>query len=460
MLAEKDFIPHCARYDSVDVLLIGAGRGGTALLGVLHNYAWVNISGLVDIDPQAPGVLIARSLGVPVYDHIDKILPQFHGDIIIDVTGNPELAEQLPQLRARDDISIISGKEAKLVYDLVYDQIRDKEQLHSKTAQLELLKTMLDISQKLERGFGGEEVINQGLEGSAKLIVSPRALAMECVEGRLELIGGIGLPNVPVHVPVNVLEQLWNAVRTGEKNPLVELDEPLRIGDIDIDFQLIIPLFLAGNLRYCLLFEIETPLETAISSSLSMLVSHLQLALEAESQQQLLRDLAYRDPLTGVHNRRYFDERLQQELERMRRSKQGNVAVMYIDLDHFKELNDTFGHGEGDHVLTVIAQAIHAKLRTYDVLARYGGDEFVAILLETDQNALSSICQRVLKSIEGLRDPTVERFHSTGRLGLSIGVAMVTPDSTMDAQKIIEHADRAMYTAKRNGRGQVRIVEL
>lgn len=461
MLHPVDHTPHCARFDSAEILIVGGGRGGLAMLEVLHNYQWIKLHGIVDIDDQAPGLQLARSLGVPVFSHMEEVVPGFDGDLIIDVTGSAEVHEWLHDQRRRDDIGVISGKEAKLLYDLVAEQIRDKEKIHVKTVQLELLKTMLDISQQLEKGVGGGNVLTQGLEGSAKLIVSPRALAMECVDGRLEIIGGIGVNDAPVHVPPAVLETLSSLVNKQPPDFLVELDEPMRIPGIDVEFQLAVPLFVNGNLRYCLLFQLSAILQESIRSSLSMLASHLQLALEAESQHQLLKELAYRDPLTGVYNRRYFDERLQQEMERMRRAKQGSLAVMFIDLDHFKQLNDRHGHTVGDRLLKLVAQSILSKLRTYDVLARYGGDEFVVILLETDAKALSSICNRILTSVDHLPLESAEagQGESDDKLGLSIGVGTLSAGVDMDAETLLEHADKALYGAKQGGRRQVRIVD-
>lgn len=460
MLHPVDHTPHCARFDSAAILIVGAGRGGLAMLEVLHNYEWIKLHGIVDIDDQAPGLHLARSIGIPVFTRMEDVVPGFDGDLIIDVTGSAEVHGWLHDQRKRNDIGIVSGKEAKLLYDLVVEQIRDKEKIHVKTVQLELLKTMLDISQQLEKGNGGGNVLTQGLEGSAKLIVSPRALAMECVDGRLETIGGIGVNNAPVHIPPCILEKLTAQVDRQTPDFLVELKEPLKIPGVEIDFQLAVPLFVNGNLRYCLLFQLSSSLQAPIRASLSMLASHLQLALEAESQHQLLKELAYRDPLTCVYNRRYFDERLQQEMERMRRAKQGSLAVMFIDLDHFKQFNDSLGHSEGDRLLKTVAQSILSKLRTYDVLARYGGDEFVVILLETDTKALTSICKRILSSIDDLQSNTDPgRIDGAGRLGLSIGVATLSAGVDMEAETLLEQADKALYSAKQSGRRQVRIMD-
>ena len=155
MLHPVDHTPHCARFDSAVILIVGGGRGGLAMLEVLHNYEWIKLHGIVDIDDQAPGLHLARSIGVPVFSHMEDIVPEFDGDLIIDVTGSAEVHGWLHEQRKRDDIGIVSDKEAKLLYDLVAEQIRDKEKIHVKTVQLELLKTMLDISQQLEKGLGG-----------------------------------------------------------------------------------------------------------------------------------------------------------------------------------------------------------------------------------------------------------------------------------------------------------------
>jgi diguanylate cyclase (GGDEF)-like protein len=163
-----------------------------------------------------------------------------------------------------------------------------------------------------------------------------------------------------------------------------------------------------------------------------------------------LRQLAYRDPLTGLANRSRLQDRVDHALARLRGRSPNHVAVLFIDLDHFKHLNDRFGHAKGDRALRVIAERIRSIIRPGDTAGRLGGDEF-AILLEDVQGpeVVQAVCERLL---EGLTQP-IDLGDAAPIVAGSIGFAMSGPDST--SEDLLRNADIAMYAAKTAGRGQV-----
>jgi diguanylate cyclase (GGDEF)-like protein/PAS domain S-box-containing protein len=167
----------------------------------------------------------------------------------------------------------------------------------------------------------------------------------------------------------------------------------------------------------------------------------------AEAQ---LRQIATHDPLTGLRNRRALAERLEQALARVERSA-GILALLFVDLDGFKLVNDEYGHGAGDEVLCEVARRLLLATRQTDVVARVGGDEFV-VLIETDVSTdfVEVMCTRIMQS---LRMPC-PFARGTAHIGASIGVA-VCPPAVMDAVELMRRADAAMYTAKRAGKGRV-----
>lgn len=171
-----------------------------------------------------------------------------------------------------------------------------------------------------------------------------------------------------------------------------------------------------------------------------------RLALsEAERRAQL-------DPLTGVLNRRSLVERLEAACLRAR-ARGLPIALLFIDLDHFKEINDTRGHQAGDACLRAIIEPIHAELRQSDVIGRYGGEEFVVILSSADVAAAGPIAERIRKRVAGVR---VAGFGEPIQLTCSIGVA--TSDTLgVWGEHLIARADAAVYDAKRSGRNTVRI---
>ena len=164
-----------------------------------------------------------------------------------------------------------------------------------------------------------------------------------------------------------------------------------------------------------------------------------------------LRQLAYRDSLTGLANRARLQDRVDHALARLRGRSEKRAAVLFIDLDHFKHLNDRFGHAQGDTALKVIADRIRAIVRPGDTAGRLGGDEF-AVLLEDVESAdvVTAVCERLL---EGLNLP-IELDEAAPIVGASIGYAMSGPD-VATSEELLRNADIAMYAAKAGGRGQI-----
>ncbi|HEV7135402.1 MAG TPA: sensor domain-containing diguanylate cyclase [Steroidobacteraceae bacterium] len=163
------------------------------------------------------------------------------------------------------------------------------------------------------------------------------------------------------------------------------------------------------------------------------------------------------DFLTGFHNRRYLQSRLREELARAQRARQP-VACLMIDVDHFKRINDQYGHLAGDAVLREVAQRIDAEMRVSDAGARFGGDEFAIVLPQGGVGDGERVAARVLEAVRG--QPVSIGGHATETVTLSIGVAVAAPDhGTRDykvvADRLIAEADAALYRAKSAGRNRI-----
>ena len=173
--------------------------------------------------------------------------------------------------------------------------------------------------------------------------------------------------------------------------------------------------------------------------------------------QTALEKLATRDGLTGIANRRTFDEKLSNEWKRERRDLR-TLSLLMIDVDHFKRYNDTYGHQAGDHCLQQIASVLEkVAFRPGDLVARYGGEEFAVILSATDAAGATIVAQRILDHVAGLSIP-----HSSGEGGcvtLSIGVATSLPNPDMTRDGLIASADSALYRAKHAGRNRFMVNE-
>jgi diguanylate cyclase (GGDEF)-like protein len=164
------------------------------------------------------------------------------------------------------------------------------------------------------------------------------------------------------------------------------------------------------------------------------------------------RQRAQTDPLTGVLNRRSLIERLDAACLRAR-ARGLPIALLFIDLDHFKQINDSFGHQAGDACLRAIIEPIHAELRQSDVIGRYGGEEFVVILSSADAAAAAPIAQRILDRVSGVR---VDGFGAPIRLTCSIGIA-ASDTLGVWGEHLLAQADAAVYVAKRSGRNQAHV---
>lgn len=161
-----------------------------------------------------------------------------------------------------------------------------------------------------------------------------------------------------------------------------------------------------------------------------------------------VKQLAYIDGLTGIFNRRFFEMRILEEIERARRYETG-MAVVMADIDQFKKLNDEFGHLLGDEVLRQVSSLFHQQLRKIDVVCRYGGEEFAILLTQTNTEQALAIAGKLRRTVEGYQFPGVPR-----RVTISAGVAAL-PSHGTTRDEMVRAADNGLYAAKQAGRNRV-----
>jgi two-component system cell cycle response regulator len=172
--------------------------------------------------------------------------------------------------------------------------------------------------------------------------------------------------------------------------------------------------------------------------------------LEREVQEDLYSS-AVRDPLTGIHNKRFLQERLEHEVAFAARHDV-ELSLMMFDLDHFKQVNDTYGHPVGDTVLVEIARRVHNTLRSEDVFARFGGEEFVVLMRGTPIKEAKRAAERILQAI---REKPIQAEQHNIQVTVSIGVASYNPDQNMSASSLLASADLLLYEAKGQGRDRL-----
>lgn len=188
-----------------------------------------------------------------------------------------------------------------------------------------------------------------------------------------------------------------------------------------------------------------------------------ELALRARARRRLLQDLSetqrrleelvHRDPLTGLHNRRYFESRLAIEFARASRFGE-DLSLVLFDVDHFKSINDSHGHPAGDRVLRKTAELISGAVRSIDLLARVGGEEFALLLPNTGPEGARGLVERVVEQVR------MQEFGASGReirVTLSAGIASCPRAECSGPGPLYENADAALYDAKRRGRDRVEV---
>lgn len=196
----------------------------------------------------------------------------------------------------------------------------------------------------------------------------------------------------------------------------------------------------AGALDYLIKGEINPP---ALERS-------LRYALKLGETMEALRLLATHDSLTGLLNRREFERIINEEHERAKRFGR-SYAIVILDLDHFKNINDKYGHPAGDHVLKAVAKRIRQQLRSIDRIARIGGEEFAVVLTEVDHVTASEVARRIVETMG--RTPITLTDGTNLNVTVSAGSASM-PKNASDPVALVQVADKALYEAKANGRNR------
>lgn len=182
-------------------------------------------------------------------------------------------------------------------------------------------------------------------------------------------------------------------------------------------------------------------------------VHHIGAKQQAELDRDAMADLAWRDPLTGIDNRRAFDAALHLEWDRARLTEH-SLGLLMVDIDRFKAVNDLLGHIAGDEVIRAVGKALQSSASlSSDVLARYGGEEFACLLPDTSLRKARLIAERMRAAVEALA--IAHPAAPDGVVTISVGVASVVPGDDTSIEALVREADRALYTAKSDGRNRV-----
>lgn len=206
-------------------------------------------------------------------------------------------------------------------------------------------------------------------------------------------------------------------------------------------------------------FSEERFSETSGTEFLQRLATIVAICIENAANNERLKRVGLTDPLTRINNRRFFDQRLSEEIGRSMRANEP-ISCLFIDIDHFKSINDENGHQQGDFVLREVARLIREQLRNCDVIARYGGEEFAVLLTNTPEQIAWEVAERIRGSIDQYSFHLPET-SKTLQVTVSIGIATLSAlqgleDIVKLGHLLIENADQALYDAKSDGRNCIK----
>jgi len=317
---------------------------------------------------------------------------------------------------------------------------------------------LLAIASAVNSSLALEEVLNVALTHAGRI--------MGAVAGAMYLIEP-GKTDMKREGEYNLAHRARGAVRKIEEEPVrtaiaamrplvVKLDErtaPGIEGGGHPQHALVVPVQRSGQLMGAMelylnswreLTEDQADLLNGVASQAAIAIRHAQL-FQAQEENALT------DELTKLPNRRALAQRFLQEMQRARRHHKA-IAFMMIDLDHFKQVNDTYGHLNGDAVLAELASILEHGARESDVCARYGGEEFGLILHETTEAGARTLAERIRAKVAAATFP--------GGLKLTISIGVAATDEPALFTTLMERADQALYAAKQGGRNQVRVADM
>lgn len=400
------------------VLIIGAGRGGSALLEMFMEDSMATVVAMVDSNQDAPGLRMAREHGIPVYtDAIEAMQAcQDYSDLIVYNLSHDDAIAAAAE-RIFGDKRVASGPEVKLFWQMVTGLKQIKNELETSQGQLQaIISNVMDGIITIDEagaiqgfnpaaeqifGYAQAEVLGQNVK---MLMPEPDRGAHDGYLHRYVSEGGSKV--------LGVRGREVTAVRkNGEAFPM-ELSAS--------------EMWLGGR-RY--------------------FIGIVRDITERKQAEQKIKHLAHYDYLTDLPNRALFLDILQHSIALARRNTL-KVSVLFIDLDGFKQINDTLGHEAGDLLLKQVSARLKQAVRASDSVARVGGDEFIVVLdnIGSHENA----AQVAAKILASLAEP-FDLMGSAGRVGGSIGISLF-PDDTSDPVRLIKCADEAMYLAKQSGK--------
>jgi diguanylate cyclase (GGDEF)-like protein/PAS domain S-box-containing protein len=400
------------------VLIIGAGRGGAALLEMFLEDSLVKVIAVADTDPQAPGIKLAKEHKIPTYSDPLKALTACKGHsncIVYNLSHDDSIAEKA--CKVFGDKRVTSGPEVMLFWQMITNLKQVKGELEKSHYQLQsIIRNVMDgiimINELGEiQGFNpaAEEIF--GYSQTEALGKNLKMLMPEPDRGRHDSYIKRYLETGQARILGVRGREVTAARKNGEEFPL----------------EMAVSEMLLGGHRYFI----------GITRDIT----------DRKRAEKKIAHLAHYDYLTDLPNRALFLDVLNHSISLAKRNKH-TAAVLFLDLDGFKKINDAHGHDAGDLLLKEVARRLKETIRESDAVARVGGDEFIIVLDNVGSKENAALVANKINV--ALLVPFAINGHPS-HVGGSIGISMFPKDSR-DPEQLIKQADEAMYLAKQSGR--------
>lgn len=439
--------------ERLKVVIIGAGKGGRAILEIFKDDPSVKVVGMADINPSAEGLEVARKLHIPITGDYRKLLHKKGLDIIVNVTGSREVEEALEGIKP-PGVEVIGGVSAKVLWQLIEER---RKRMEERERALKEHEALYRLGLTVEGMDNLKEVGIIIIDYAIRLTnTSAGSLAIfDEKRGEMVMVASKGFS------PGFTKVERWKVRKGGLTSYILNQTGPVEIPDLrrhpglnpllikeGVISLLGAPLTIEGKIMGVLYvndFKMRRFTREEVSL-FSILTIYAPLTIERFKYFGEMKLLSITDGLTGLYNHRYFMEQLQKELERASRHNHPFSLIM-LDIDRFKDYNDRFGHLEGNKVLKGIGGLLRKNSRAIDTVARFGGEEFSIILPEIGKEGATSFANRLVKKIA--KHPFPKR-----RVTVSGGVATFSQDGST-VMELIRRADTALYEAKRLGRDRI-----
>lgn len=410
------------RIQGLPVLIIGAGRGGHALLEMFLEDDLVQVVAIADTNPDAAGLKLAKQNGIPTFtDSVQAIraCKDYADCIVYNLSHDDSIAVEVSLVFG--DKRVASGPEVKLFWQMVMNLKQTKGELEKSQGQLQaVIQNVMDgiitinelgeiqgFNPAAEQifGYSQQEVLGQNVK---ILMPEPEQSEHDAHINRYRLTG----------------QSMMIGVRGREVKAVRKCGEQ---------------------------FSMELSVSKMVLGGQNYFVGIARDITERQRTEQKIAHLAHYDYLTDLPNRALYLDKLELSISLAKRNGY-KVAVLFLDLDGFKKINDTMGHDVGDLLLQQVSIRLKKTIRASDTVARVGGDEFTFVLNDTVSNECASVVAQ--KIIDALAVPFDLKGQHCG-VGGSIGIA-IFPDDSKSLKKLITQADEAMYLAKQSGKNTFR----